>query len=143
MGQPITPVAIIIPMIPPTMVVRILPRNIRQAARRRGSPRSKRANSTDFTVTATASTRNDLERASAGAMTCMNGRTGSHAVACIAAIIRKGSNRNRLRLDILCWPFFPSECLGIIAPLSQCRDDRSRSSTPLYSSTNAFSRASA
>src|SRR6266404_2007069 len=85
----------------PTKLVSTLPRNIRQAARRRGRRRSKTANSTDFTTTATASTRIDPERARAGTMTSMNGTTGSHAKAGLATISGTASARKRRSLCML------------------------------------------
>src|ERR1700721_2746463 len=63
----------------PTKLVNTLPRNIRQAACKRGSRRSKKANSTDFKTTAIASTTIERDRARVGSMTCINGTTGSHA----------------------------------------------------------------
>src|SRR5579859_2752329 len=63
----------------PIKLVNTFPSNIRQAACKRGSRRSKKANSTDFSTTAATSTRIEPDRASAGTVTCMNGTTGSHA----------------------------------------------------------------
>ena len=104
-GTPISqmpaPLAIITATSRPTRLVSTLPRNIRQAARRGGSRRSKTANNTDFTTTAPASTRTEPERASAGTMTCMNGTTGSHARAGLATISGMASRRKRQPLSIL------------------------------------------
>ena len=81
-------------------LVSTLPRNILHAARKRERRDSKMANNADFRITATARTSSDLERAIAGAMTCMNGTTGSHARAGLAAI-SKELNARRWRVLVM------------------------------------------
>src|ERR1041384_1386084 len=81
MSQILGELAIIKATSRPTKLVNTLPRNIRQAARRRGSRRSKTANNTDFNTTAITSTSIEPDRATAGTMACINGTTGSHAKA--------------------------------------------------------------
>src|SRR5208282_2948877 len=101
MSQIPAPLAIIPVTSRPTKLVSTLPRNIRQAARRRVRRRSKTANSADFTTTATASTRIDPEMASGGTMTCINGTTGSHAKAGLATISGTANTKRRQPLAIL------------------------------------------
>ena len=93
-NQKLGALAIITATRSPTKLVNTLPRNIRQAARRRGSRRSKTANSTDFKTTAIASTRIEPDSASAGTMTCINGTTGSHANAGFAAKTETPTSRS-------------------------------------------------
>src|SRR5215469_5186188 len=94
MNQALGALAIIIATTRPTKLVNTLPRNIRQAARRRGSRRSKMANSTDFRITAIVSTSIEPDRA-AGTVTSMNGTTGSHAKAGVATRTKTATRRNR------------------------------------------------
>jgi len=93
-SQKLGALAIITATRSPTKLVNTLPRNIRQAARRRGSRRSKTANSTDFKTTAIASTRIEPHSASAGTMTCINGTTGSHANAGFATKTETPTSRS-------------------------------------------------
>lgn len=104
MSQKLGALAIITATSRPTKLVRTFPRNIRQAARKRGSRRSKTANSADFTTTAIARTSIEPDRASAGTMTCMNGTTGSHARVGFAKRIDPPNRRSTWRFPIL-WTF--------------------------------------
>jgi hypothetical protein len=103
MSQKLGALAIITATRRPTKLVKILPRNIRQAARTRGSRRSKKANSTHFSTTAAANTSIEPDRAIVGTMTCMNGTTGSHASVGFAvnAISIKTINWNRRLLNCI------------------------------------------
>jgi hypothetical protein len=88
------PLAIMTATSKPMKLASTLPRNILPAAAIRGRPRSNTVNRTDFTMTAPISTRIDLDKAKAGTMTCMNGRTGSHASAGLA-VMSNGPNESR------------------------------------------------